>query len=188
MSPEDHEQDASGPWVTVALLGRVRGNRGEITALSFSSRPERHREWREVYLFRDGTWLAGGAPFQVESAWLHDGRPILKFRGVDSISAAEELEGAEVRIPRSERPELPRDEYYESDLVGCEVMERSTGNVLGRVVELQNYGGSGLLTVATAQGGELLVPFARSICPDIDIAGRRILVDLPEGLKELNQK
>lgn len=188
MSSTDHEQDASGPWVTVALLGRVRGNHGEITALAFSSRPERLQELREVYLFRDDAWLSGGAPFQVESAWFHDGRLILKFLGVDTISAAEELQGAEVRIPRSERPELPRGEYYESDLVGCEVVERGTGNVLGRVVELQQGGGSGLLMVATADGGELLVPFARSICTDIDVSARRILVDLPEGLKELNQK
>ena len=165
------------PWVTVAQLGRVRGNRGELTAISFSSRPERFAQLKEVYLFGDGS------RYEVESAWFHGERLIFKFAGIDSISAAEPLQGAEVRIPRRERPALERGEFYHSDLIGCEVVERANGNSLGHVVEWQDSGGSGLLAV---EGG-LLIPFARSICVDIDITARRILVDLPAGLKELNR-
>jgi 16S rRNA processing protein RimM len=121
---------------------------------------------------------------EVEWVWEHRGRPVFKFRGVDSISDAELLQGAEVRIPAEERPELPPGEFYHSDLIGCDVVERQTGQVLGTVRELQEHGGPGLLAVDRTEG-ELLVPFARSICTEIDVAGRRIVVDLPEGLKEL---
>lgn len=163
-------------WVTVARLGKTRGNRGEITALALSSKPERYQALREVYLF------GSGDRYNVESAWFHDGTLILKFRGIDTISDAEKLVGAEVRIPRSERITLDPGEYFETDLVGCEIIERGTGQSLGRVSGWDDSGGAGLLTLESG----LMIPFARAICVDIDPAARRILVELPEGLKDLN--
>ena len=172
--------DASGSddqdWVALAVLGRVRGNRGELTAVPLS-KPERYDNLCEVFLFPDGS------PYQVESAWFHNSRLILKFRGVDTISDAEKLEGCEVRVPRNARQPLEPGEYYESDLVGCEVVERDSGASLGLVTGWQDTGGAGLLEVA----GGLLIPFARSICVAIEPEARRIVVDLPAGLKELNQ-
>jgi len=163
-------------WVAVATLGRTRGNRGELTALSLT-KPQRFEHLREVFLF------PGGARHEIESAWFHDNCLILKFRGVDTISAAEELAGCEVCVPRAERMQLDPGEFYESDLIGCEVVERESGAPLGRVARFEHAGSSGLLEL---EGG-LLIPFARAICVEIDPQARRIVVDLPAGLKELNQ-
>jgi len=168
----------SGPetdWVTIALLGRARGIRGELTAISFS-KPERYETLREVFLFPEGS------RHEVESAWFHDNRLILKFRGVDTMSDAERLSGCEVRVPRGERMRLEPGEYYESDLIGCEVVERD-GASLGRVTRFEDAGSSGVLEVE----GRLLIPFARAICVAIEPEARRIVVNLPAGLKELNQ-
>jgi ribosomal 30S subunit maturation factor RimM len=88
-----------------------------------------------------------------------------------------------VRIPLAERTRIEPGEFFQSDLVGCEVVDRKTGERVGRVEAWQDGGGSGLLVV---EGG-LLIPFARSICVEIDVQARRIAVDLPEGLRELNQ-
>lgn len=125
----------------------------------------------------------GGRPLEVENAWWHGERLILKFRGIDSISDAETLAGADVEIPAEERTRLDPDEYFLSDLVGCEVIDARSGRALGVVDGWTETGGPVLLTI-----GELLIPFARSICTEIDPAGRRIVVDLPEGLAELNAK
>jgi 16S rRNA processing protein RimM len=169
-------------WVAVALLGKTRGLRGEVTALALSSKPERYDALREVFLFGAGH-PAEGARFEVESTWFHNGVLIFKFQGVDSIAAAECLSGAEVRIPLSQRAPLETGEYFESDLLGCEVVDRRTGERLGRVTRWDDGGGSGLLVVE----GDLLIPFARSICVEIDPAAKRIAVELPEGLKDLNR-
>jgi 16S rRNA processing protein RimM len=163
-------------WVTVAVLGRARGIRGEVTAVALS-KPERYASLREVFLFPEGSRR------EVESAWFHDNRLILKFRGVDSMSDAEELSGCEVRVPRAERMRLEPGEYFESDLIGCEVIERDGGASLGQVTALQDGGSSGVLEV----DGTLLIPFVRAICVAIQPEDRRIVVDLPAGLKELNQ-
>ena len=162
------------------MLSRVRGIRGELAAIPLSNDSERFLHLNRVFLFH-GT-AEEGAPYDVESVWFHGAAPIFKFRGVDSISDAEPLRGAEVRLPIAERRQIAPGEYFESDLIGCEVIEEATGESLGRVTGLQESGGPGLLEV----GDTLLVPFARAICVSIDPAARRIVVRLPEGLKDLN--
>jgi len=177
---------AGAGWVTVARVGKSRGNRGEVTAVGYSSKPERYASLREVFLFAGDAGAPGGrfpAKLEVESVWLHQQTLIFKFRGVDSITDAEALWGAEVRVPLSERAPLEPGEFFQSDLVGCEVVERRTGERVGRVTGWQDGGGAGLLELENG----LLIPFARSICVAIEPAARRIEVELPEGLKELNR-
>jgi 16S rRNA processing protein RimM len=176
------DPDRAPGWVAVALLGKTRGLRGEVTALALSSKPERYDALHEVFLF-GAAQPAGGERFEVESTWFHNGVLIFKFRGVDTIEEAERLNGAEVRVPLSQRVPLEPGEYFESDLLGCEVVDRRTGESLGRVTRWDDGGGSGLLVVE----GDLLIPFARSICVEIDPAAKRIEVELPEGLKDLNR-
>jgi 16S rRNA processing protein RimM len=170
-------------WITVAVLGKTRGNRGELTAWALSSKPERYQDLREVYLY-DPSLTGTGERFEVESSWFHLETLIFKFRGIDSISDAEQLSGMEVRIPISQRISLEPGEFFQSDLIGCEVIDRRTGESIGRVSDWQDSGGAGLLVVGD---DELLIPFVRAICVEIDPPSRRIAVELPEGLKDLNR-
>ena len=124
--------------------------------------------------------------FQVESVREQARAWIFKFQGVDTIFDAELLEHAEVRLPLAERLAVAEGEHYVSDLMGCEVSDRSTGGRLGVVTGWQEAGGAGLLEVGEGDA-KLLVPFARSICVEVDTRAKRILVDLPEGLKDLNR-
>jgi 16S rRNA processing protein RimM len=174
--------EAETEWVAIAQLGKTRGNRGEVTAVALSNKPERYQALKEVFLFTPGG-PAGGEKYEVESTWFHIATLVFKFRGVDTISDAELLYGREVRIPASQRVTLDKGEYFQSDLIGCEVVDRRTGESLGQVTGWDDGGGSGLLIV----DDDLLVPFARSICVEIDPTAKRIIVELPEGLKDLNR-
>ncbi len=172
--------------MAVALLGGPHGNRGEVLAAPLSWRLDGFRPGAEFRL-AGAQGYASGSKVVLERFWERRGRAILKFQGIDTISGAERLRGGELQIPLSERPQPPEGEYYESDLVGCEVRGRPTGKVLGCVRELREVGGPPLLVIEEAGGGELLAPFARSICVEIDPANKRILVDLPDGLRDLNR-
>ena len=111
---------AADAWTTVAILTRPRGNRGELTAFSLSSKPERFIELRSVHLF------GSGAAFEVERVWDHEGTLVFKFRGIDSISDAEKLRGAEVRVPKSQRVELEAGRVFSCGSGGL----RSAGSAL----------------------------------------------------------
>ncbi len=158
------------------MLRKARGIRGEITAEAFGAKAERFENLQSGYLIGpDGVQK----PVQVESAWEHQGRLVLKFRGVDAMSAAEELEGLELRIPKEDRPPAREGEFYFSDLIGCEVVEKN-GRVVGKVENWEEFGPTPLLVV----DGKY-IPFAKSICVEIDVAAKRIVIDPPEGLLEL---
>jgi 16S rRNA processing protein RimM len=169
-------------WVSVAVLGRPRGNRGELTAESLSSRPERFARLKDVRLILDGN-AGDGSAYQVEEVWEHAGALVFKFRGVDSISEAERLRGAEVQVPQAERVALEPGEYFHSDLIGCEVRDRVSGRVIGRVTNFEEYGGPPLIEV----DGKMLIPFVKAICVDIRPQEKLIQVDLPEGLEGLDR-
>ena len=165
-----------GDWVTLAELKRARGLRGELFADPVGASFER---------FRPG--LQATAAFghdqrqvEVERSWVFKDRLVLKFVGIDSRTEAEQIQGWEMRVPASERIPLAEGEYYVSDLQGCRV-ETTGGRCLGEVTGWQDNGRQLLLEV-----GILLVPFVRAICTTIDPAGRRIVVELPEGLEEIN--
>lgn len=174
-------------WVTLARLTRTWGNRGELAAVPLSSHTERFGQLREVLLRP-----AEGSPraprrVTVERVRRQGGRLIFKFEGVDSIAEAESWRGAEVQIPLGERLPPPPDEIYLSDLIGCEVVEQAGGRAIGRVAAWIELPGGILLEVDNGAGGEILVPFAASICREVDLAAGRIVVELPAGLEELNR-
>jgi len=146
-----------------------------------SSDPGREEKLKQVALEVDGRRQV----MQVEEAWRHDGRPVFKFEGVDSISDAEKWEGAEMLVPASEVEPPPEGAFSYADLVGCRVVEDpASGLVLGVVTEVEEYGGAPVLKLEAADGREVLIPFARSICKEIDVASKTIRVELPEGLLE----
>jgi len=167
-------------WVTLARLTKVRGNRGELMAESFVNDLDEAIGDRPVELFKPSGEPAG--TFPVEEIWEHKGRQVVKLEGIDSISEAEALEGLEIRIPKAERPAAGEGEYFHDDLVGCQVVDAESGKDYGVVSAWRDFGGGGILEL----DGGLMVPFARSICVEIDVSGKLIRVKLPEGLLDLN--
>jgi 16S rRNA processing protein RimM len=166
--------------VIVGRLGRTRGRRGELTAEVYSSQPGRAERLGEVKLQKG----AAGRMARVESVWHHDGRPVFKFEGVDSISDAEVWEGADILVPEAERAKPEEGEFSHADLIGCAVWEDGKDQPLGIVKAVLEYGSAPLLQV-DAGGREVLVPLVRSMCREIDVAAKIIRADLPQGLTEL---
>jgi 16S rRNA processing protein RimM len=175
----------AGELVAVARIARPQGRRGEVAAEILTDFPERFARMHQAYLAEPG----GPAELvRLEDAWPHKGRIVLKFAGVDSITAAERLRGMEVLVPLTDRTPLSRDQYYVSDLEGCRVLVERDGatSEVGKVVGLDPTGGVDVLRVKTARG-EVLIPLAQEICKRIDTESKVIIIDPPEDLLELNQ-
>ncbi|MBI3404955.1 MAG: 16S rRNA processing protein RimM [Acidobacteria bacterium] len=180
---------AAPQYVTLARILRPRGRIGEVSAYILTDFPERLTNLREVFLSDPNRPALPPKKIRVRRCWLHIGRVVFHFEGVDSINDAEKLKGLDVQVPISERVSLPAGRYFVSDLIGCEVWEATaTGNgmIVGIVDDVQLNTGTPLLVVKTLRG-ELLIPLADEICTRIDVSARRIEVRLPEGLREINE-
>lgn len=196
---------ANPKFVTVALILRPRGNKGEVAAELLTDFPDRLKTLRELFL-SDGK--SAPRPAQLKSLWLdgnHPGFGVFHFEGISSISEAEKLRGLEIQIPFEQRVSLPAGRYFVTDLIGCSVFEIPSAPplvssspcslseapaLLGSVRDVffpgESQPGTPLLAVGTSSG-ELLIPLADDICKSIDTTARRIEVLLPEGLRDPDQ-
>ena len=133
-----------------------------------------------------------GTPREVTLAnhWLHKGGIILHFSGVDSISAAEQLAGLIVAIPRAERATLADDETYIGDLIGCTLIDVASANQMpiGEIEGVDRTAGPVPLLIVRGSHGEILIPFAKKYLHKIDLEARRLEMALPEGLVDLNSR
>jgi 16S rRNA processing protein RimM len=166
--------------VTLAEIFRPRGLKGELIARSLTDIPGRLEGLKRAHVrLADGTDRA----VELAEVWPHKGDLVLKFVGVDSMDSADEFRGADLWVPVSERAALPDGDFYQSDLTGCQVVDRSTGRMIGIVEGWQQYGGPPLMEV-TVEGRELLIPFVSSEC-QIDLGARVIRMCLAEGILDL---
>jgi 16S rRNA processing protein RimM len=164
--------------VAVARLVKPRGLKGEVAADILTDFPER------FYGLEDVTAVMPDASRQelkIEKHCFQSGRVILKFEGVNSIEEAEELRNAEVCVPETEAIELESDEYYDWQLEGCDV-RTVDGIEIGTVREIMRTGATEILVVDGDK--EYLIPFAESICTEVDVENKVIVIDPPEGLLE----
>jgi 16S rRNA processing protein RimM len=98
-------------------------------------------------------------------------KPILRIEGCESREAAEALRRSELRIPEAEAPPLAEGEFWASDLAGCRVTDgdREVG-VVERMIALPSC--------EALEVGDRLIPLVRDAIRSIDVAARRIDVDL----------
>jgi 16S rRNA processing protein RimM len=176
------EQGARASYLNVAKIARTRGIRGEVLADLHTDFPERFQELKDVWLeFPDGT----RRHMTLENSWTHQRRQVLKFLGVDDINAAEEFAGAWVQIEAQEAVILPEGTYFDHDLIGCSVRSLA-GDELGTVEQVLRITGNSQLVVR-GRSGEFYVPVTEAFCKSVSIDRKEILVDLPQGLIDLNR-
>jgi 16S rRNA processing protein RimM len=174
-------------WAVIGRLGHARGLRGEL--LGRANYGAGHYGWvkRAALRLADGELAGGGAWFDVESIQDYKDGLIYKFRQIGTRTEAEAVEHAEVLVKERDRPALEGGAYYLSDLLGCRVEERATGRMVGEVVAWQEFGEQVTLEVRPESGELIWIPLVDAICVELDTKAKRIAIEAPEGLLELNE-
>jgi len=155
---------------------------------------ELHTDFPELFAEREKLWCLAAdesrRELRLEEHWFHKGGVVLKFAGVDSISDAERLAGCELQIPCEQRADLEADAAYVNEIVGCDVWINDGRRFLGRVKEVQFGAGEAPLLVVQlpvcATRNEVLIPFAQEFVKKFELAERRIDMELPEGMLDLD--
>lgn len=172
-------------FIAVARITRPQGRKGEVLAEILTDFPSRFGDLHRVFLEDPSNEPKAAI---VEQTWLHKGKVVLKFAGVGTIDEAEALRGQYVLIPEEEKVVLPANQYYVSELTGCQVVVESgeSREPLGIVTEVERTGGVDLLHVSD-ESQDILIPFTQAICKKIDPEARLIVIHPPEDLLDLNR-
>ena len=124
-------------------------------------------------------WHEDGRTLTVAGSRRHRDRLLVRFEGASTRDDAEALRGS-LYVDAGELRALGEGEFWEHELVGCEAVD-PTGASLGTVGRVVPGAAQDLLALDTA-AGERLVPLVAAIVTEVDVAGRRIVVEAPEGL------
>lgn len=158
-------------------LGAVMGSygvRGEARVKSFCADPSAIGDYGPVT-------FDTGATAKLTVIRPVKGGYAVRLSGVPHKEAADALKGQRLWAHRDALPALPDDEFYHSDLIGLTVVDPG-GVELGLVHAVQDHGAGDILEVR-AGGATVLIPFTHEIVPTVDLTARRIVADLPYGLR-----
>lgn len=112
---------------------------------------------------------------------------ILKLKEINSISEAFSLKGRGLFLPEEDLKFLADGEYFAFQLQGCQVITEQ-GQLIGEVIDIWFIPNNELLIVKKkGTDNEVLVPFQESICVEVDLSQKKIVISPPEGLLEIDE-
>jgi 16S rRNA processing protein RimM len=167
--------------ILLARIGAAHGVRGEVRVKAFTVHPLSLRDYAPLF-------AEDGRAFALERLRPAKEVVIAKFRGIDDRNAAEPLNGTDLYIDRSGLPAPEADEFYHADLIGL-TAKTETGEPLGTVIAVHDFGAGDILDIAPPHGPSLLVPFTQAVVPLVDIAaGWLVVVPPPEADEDMPEE
>jgi 16S rRNA processing protein RimM len=160
---------------------KTQGRHGEVAVELHTDVPDRFKVGMQLSaLTEDGV----RRDVEIEALWPHKNWLIAKFAGIDSIADAESFIGSELQVGSESRAELESGWTFVSDLIGCVVLDNA--HEIGMVQDVQFGAGEAPLLVVKAGGGTHEIPYAEAFLVKVDLDQRRIEMNLPEGLLDIN--
>ena len=164
------------PQVCVARIGAAHGVRGAVKLWTFTEDPFAVTRYGPLAT-KDGARI-----FEVAQAREGKGHLVATLKGVTTRNEAERLNGIELYIARDKLPETDEDEYYHADLIGLAAVTTAE-EPLGKVIAIHNFGAGDIIEIAPPRGPTMLLPFTNAVVPAVDIAGGRVVIELPAEIQ-----
>ena len=175
------EAGAAAPdYLLLGEILRPHGVQGELKVRVLTDFPERIPEIPVVYIGA-GVDVPNPRAVHVESMRMHQGFALIKFREVTDRTPAERLRGLFVMVRIEDAVPLESGEFYAYQVIGLAV-HTEDGEDLGHITEILETGANDVYVVQGTRYGEVLIPVTTDTIVSTDIAGRQVVVRLPEGL------
>src|SRR3954469_15704209 len=158
--------------ICVARIGAPHGVRGAVKLWTFTEDPLAVQRYGPL-TSRDGARRFQGTHGREAKRHL-----VATLKGVGSREDAERLNGIELYVAREKLPATEADEYYHADLIGLAAVN-SADEPIGRVTAIHNFGAGDIIEIAPPHGATMLLPFTNAVVPAVDIAGGRVVIELP---------
>ncbi|MES5485645.1 ribosome maturation factor RimM [Bradyrhizobium sp. INPA03-11B] len=161
--------------VCVARIGAAHGVRGAVRLWTFTEDPLAVKDYGPL-MTKDGA-----RQFEVTHAREAKDHLVVTLKGVATRDDAERLNGLELYVPRDRLPDTDDGEYYHTDLIGLAAVTTAE-QPLGKVIAIHNFGAGDIIEIAPPQGATMLLPFTNAVVPTVDLAGGRVVIDLPQEI------
>jgi 16S rRNA processing protein RimM len=180
ISSTDEEREYTHPVALGRIVG-AHGLRGQLRVRFFGDDPDNLTQVPFVRIGESEDDPAAESYEVTEVSAGRSGQVRMTLAGVESRDSAESLRGRLVVVDATQLTELPEGEYYSYQLVGCRI-EGEDGREIGTVREVWSTGAHDVFVVEDENGVRHLIPAAESLLREIDIARRRIVIEVLPGL------
>jgi 16S rRNA processing protein RimM len=162
--------------ICVARIGAAHGVRGAVKLWTFTEDPLAVQRYGPL-MTKDGA-----RQFEVTHAREARDHLVATLKGIATRDEAERLNGIELYVAREKLPATDDDEYYHADLIGLAAVTTADAP-LGRVVAIHNFGAGDIIEIAPPHGATMLLPFTNAVVPTVDLAGGRVVIELPQEIE-----
>ncbi len=163
--------DKTQTLVFVAQVGAAHGIQGEFKLISHTDDPVSVLEYNPLLDDK------GRPALSITAVREHKGALLVRAEEVPDRTAADKVKGLKLYVDRADLPEPDEDEYYITDLIGMSVVDVA-GQLVGMVANIDNFGAGDLLDIKPVEGANFYLLFSLENVPEVDIANRRVVVDL----------
>jgi 16S rRNA processing protein RimM len=158
--------------ICVARIGAAHGVRGAVKLWTFTEDPLAVQRYGPLQT-KDGA-----RQFEVTHVRQAKDHLVASFKGIATRNDAEKLNGIELYVARDKLPTTDKDEYYHADLIGLSAVTQAN-EPLGLVIAIHNFGAGDIIEIAPPHGATMLLPFTNAVVPTVDLAGGRVVIELP---------
>ena len=163
--------------ICVARIGAAHGVRGQVKLWTFTEQPLAVKEYGPL------STKDGSRQFEVTHVREAKDHLVATLKGIATRNDAERLNGIELYVARDKLPATEEGEYYHADLIGLAAIT-AADEPLGRVVAIHNFGAGDIIEIAPSKGPTLLLPFTNAVVPTVDLAGGRVVIELPQQIED----
>jgi len=125
--------------IVVGVITNVHGIKGMVKVKSFTDNADQLFEYNPLF-DKDGNII------EIKKQGITKELYLASIKGVKDCNTAELLKGTELFINQNQLLELKQGEYYNSKLIGLDVMDNNN-NKIGTVIDIHNYGGGDLVDI-----------------------------------------
>ncbi|MGG4341687.1 ribosome maturation factor RimM [Paenibacillus lautus] len=167
--------------LTVGKIVNTHGIRGEVKIMPHTDfADQRFAPKSQLYIVPD---KGSKIEVTVDTSRFHKNMYIVKFKELHGINDAEKYKGSLLKITADLQEELPENEYYFHEIIGCKVMtDEDPAEELGLITEILTPGANDVWVVKTPEGKEVLLPAIPDVVLDVDKESKLVRVHLMEGL------
>ena len=161
------------------IIGKIvapHGVRGDIRIMPLTEKPD-------LFLDLEYLLLEGGKKLTVKNARFQKRMILVTTKEITSTNEAELLRDKHIYIKAEDLPELEEDEFYVADLVGIPVYDLE-GKQIGTFKDSLSTGSNDVYVIAVPGAKDILVPALKEYFKEINLAEKRIVVQLPEWTDE----
>ncbi len=164
-------------YLEIGQIVNTFGIKGLVKVNPYTDDITRFDDLKNIYLTKKGI----KKEYEIEEVKYQKNVVLLKLKGIDDMTAAENLRDYTIIIDRKDAVKLPKDSYFIVDLIGLEVYSEEN-TLLGKIIDVFSTKSNDIYVVKDDEGKQILLPAIKDVVKNIDIENGKMIIHLIDGL------